>query len=155
MPIITSSCLSFKGVSLDKLWPALTSPLKRSAQAQLHEIIRQLRSLPLPSGPAIGSGEPRRGKDTRHLSRISAEEIRTEKAFNDFLTTDTEQRKLSPFWMEMLRSRLRSDHKMVMAHGDLRDANIMAEQKTPDSIYRLQDLSIGVLAGCIRNTGSM
>jgi aminoglycoside phosphotransferase len=123
-----------KGVSLDKLWPSLTIPLKLSVQAQLNEIMRQLRALPLPLGPALGSGEPRRCKDVRRFTRICSNEVRTEEALNDFLTTDTEGRQFCPFWMEMLRSRLRSDHKMVMTHGDLRQANIMVEQETPDSV---------------------
>jgi aminoglycoside phosphotransferase (APT) family kinase protein len=121
------------GVSLDKLWPSLTIPLKQSVQAKLTTIMHQLRALPLPSGPALGSGEPRRCKDMRRTSRICSEEIQTEEALNDFLTTDPE-RQFCPLWMQMVRSRLRSDHKMVMTHSDLRDANIMVEQKTPDSI---------------------
>jgi aminoglycoside phosphotransferase (APT) family kinase protein len=103
-----------EGVSLDKLWLTLTIPLKLSVHAQLNGIMRQLRAIPLPSGPALGSREPRRCKDVRRFPRISSNEVQTEEALNNFLTTDIEQRQFCPFWMEMLRSRLCSDHKMVM-----------------------------------------
>lgn len=122
-----------EGVSLDKLWPTLADPIKRSVQAQLNTIMRQLRALPLPSGPALGSGEPRRCTDIRRIPCICSTEIQTEEAFNNFLTTNTE-RQYCPFWLQMIRSRLHSDHKMVMTHSDLRAANIMVEQKTPESI---------------------
>jgi aminoglycoside phosphotransferase (APT) family kinase protein len=123
-----------EGVSLDKLWPTLAIPLKKSVQAQLNGIMHQVRALPLPPGPALGSGVPRRCKDRRRGPHICSEEIQTEEAFNNFLTSDDNGRQFCPMWMEMIRCRLRSDHKMVMTHGDLRAANIMVEQKTADSI---------------------
>ena len=125
-----------EGVSLDKLWSSLTKSQKESIQTQLSVILRHVRSLPLPSDPAIGSGSPPRCKDIRVRTRISSSRICTEEDFNGFLLSNPFNTDwgVSPFYLRMIRSRMRTDHRMCVTHGDLRPANITVQRKDANSI---------------------
>ncbi|KAL7272459.1 hypothetical protein RUND412_004726 [Rhizina undulata] len=110
------------GQSLDELWPTLTEQQKSSIQSQLIPLFSSLRSVPEPpGGPALGGGEPRRCKDVRRYDRVASTPITTEAEFNDFLLSGRRGIRV-----DMVRSFLREDHKMVMTHGDLHPRNIMA-----------------------------
>ena len=125
-----------EGVSLDNLWSSLTKSQKESIQTQLSVILRQVRSLPLPSDPAIGSGSPPCCKDIRVRTRISSSRIRTEDDFNAFLLSNPFNTDwgVSPFYLRMIRSRMRTDHRMCVTHGDLRPTNIIVRREHGDSI---------------------
>lgn len=126
------------GVSLDKIWSTLAVPQKKSIQSQLAPILHRLRQIPLPSDPAIGSGDPPRCKDFRRWTRVCPEKIYTEDEFNAFVlsnphTNPAMRWNVSPLYVSMLRSRMRTDHAFCVTHGDVRPANIIVEQtKTSD-----------------------
>ena len=119
-----------EGVTLDKIWSSLTIPMKQSIRTQLGDILQHIRAIPLPPDPAIGSGDPPRCKDFRRQVRIDPTKIYTEKDFNEFLLSNpyAHDRGISPFYLRMLKSRMRTDHRLCMTHGDLRPANIIVKQ---------------------------
>ncbi len=126
-----------EGISLDKLWPSLTSPMKQSVQTQLQGILQRLRRIPLPSDPAIGSGDPPRCKDFRRQVRIAPTKIYTENEFNDFLLSNyyANDRGTTSFYLRMLKARMRTDHRMCMTHGDLRPANIIVQHTGTGEVH--------------------
>jgi aminoglycoside phosphotransferase len=126
-----------EGTTLDKVWPSLTPPMKQSIQLQLCEIMQRLRRIPLPPDPAIGSGDPPRCKDFRRQVRIAPAKIYTENDFNEFLLSGhhTHDRGTTPFYLRMLRSRMRTDHRMCITHGDLRPANIVVQQAANGAVH--------------------
>lgn len=126
-----------EGTSLDKLWPSLTPPMKQSIQTQLQGILQRLRRIPLPSDPAIGSGDPPRCKDFRRQVRIAPTKIYTENEFNDFLLSNyyPNDRGTTSFYLRMLKARMRTDHRMCMTHGDLRPANIIVRQAKTGEVH--------------------
>jgi aminoglycoside phosphotransferase (APT) family kinase protein len=125
------------GVSLDKLWPALDEAQKTSIRDQLTPIFKQLRAIPRPpleDGKfTLGGGRPRRCKDMRRQERIASYPIGSEEEFNDFLL-DTGGRKTLVTRAKMIRSFLRSDHRIVMTHGDLHPRNIMAVMEPAEEV---------------------
>jgi Phosphotransferase enzyme family len=132
------------GVSLDKVWPTLTVSQKKSIQVQLAAILKCLRQIPLPQDPAIGSGDPPRCRDFRRNVRICPKKIYTEKEFNAFLLSNPFKNHqdwgISPFYLHMLRSRLRTDHGLSMTHGDVRPANIIVERTSNNTDVRINGL---------------
>lgn len=119
-----------EGVSLDKIWSSLTIPMKQSVRTQLADLFHRLRAIPLPPDPAIGSGDPPRCKDFRRQVRIAAAKIYTERDFNQFLLSNpsAHDRGICHFYFRMLMSRMRTDHRLCMTHGDLRPANIIVKR---------------------------
>ncbi|KAF2138401.1 uncharacterized protein K452DRAFT_234699 [Aplosporella prunicola CBS 121167] len=120
-----------KGNPLDKSWSSLSGEHKHSIQNQLSAILEKLRSLPLPS-PYLGGatclckGDVPCCKDTRRYTRFSQTPIRNETDFNKFLLSGTGPR-YSRAYLQFLNSLLRTDHRVVMTHGDLHPRNIMVE----------------------------
>jgi len=114
------------GVTLESVWPNLSTSHKLSIQKQLNDIFKGLRSHApeLPSGQLnLGSFETGICKDTRRMQRVSDKPIRTEAEFNDFLC-HAPGRTITP-WVKMVRPCLKEDHRIVMTHGDFHPRNIM------------------------------
>ncbi|KAF8247890.1 hypothetical protein K440DRAFT_643505 [Wilcoxina mikolae CBS 423.85] len=116
------------GVSLDKLWAGMSHTQKASIQYQLESVFQSLRAIPGPTledgCPTLGGGCPRRCKDMRRHERVATVPIVNEEQFNDFLI-ETDGRKTVGLRAKMIRSFLRSDHRIVMTHGDLHPRNII------------------------------
>jgi hypothetical protein len=119
-----------KGQPLDRLWPDFTEKQKLSVQAQLGTMFTRLRAIPrqpTASGDfPLGSGEPRRCKDRRRHMRESIHPIHTEDEFNKFLFD--RPRSVCGHGhttKDMIRSFMRTDHDIVLTHGDLHPRNIM------------------------------
>jgi len=112
-----------EGISLDKIWSSLTTPLKQSLQQQLEGIFQNLRLLPL-LPKSYGNGHPARCKDFRRHLRTSTTEIHNEHEFNTFLTSSNPTN-VSASYLRIVRSQLRTDHKTYLTHADLHPGNIM------------------------------
>lgn len=110
-----------KGRTLEMRWPTLTREEKHTVQANLDSIMEELRRIPPPPDCNLGWND--RCKDTRWYTRQSGP-IVSEKEFNDFLLSNPLPR-TTKMYLEMMRSRLRDDHKIVLTHGDLHPRNIM------------------------------
>ncbi|OAL75730.1 hypothetical protein A7D00_1330 [Trichophyton violaceum] len=111
-----------KGSSLDKLWSSLSTEEKISIQDQLDVILEKLRMLPLPSH-FLGSGNPPYCIDCRMWKRASPQQIENEAQFNEFLISGNHPPTMGPY-IKFVHSMLRSDHRIVMTHGDLHPRNI-------------------------------
>jgi hypothetical protein len=111
------------GVTLESLWAELSTENKLSIRGQLNTIFHSLRQTPRPH--SMGQdGMPKFGrfasgicKDMRRQQRMSAATIRNEAQFNDFLCHQTGRSVTS--WVEVIRSAMRDDHRLVMTHADL------------------------------------
>ncbi|KAF2812798.1 kinase-like protein [Mytilinidion resinicola] len=115
-----------EGTSLQELWPSLSADLKTSVRDQLNTILKNLRSLPLPSSQ-LGSGDPPRCKDVRRSVRCSSVPIHNEDDFNNFLLSTMKPR-IAQTYKEFVRTTcLHSRHRIVMTHGDFHPRNILAE----------------------------
>lgn len=132
-----------EGVSLDKAWAALSMPLKKSIQTQLGCITHRLRDIPIPPKTLLGSGDPPRCIDLRQFARICATEIANENSFNEFLTT-TAENNVNDIFLKIVKSQLRTDHRMVMTHGDIQPQNIMVKQVRSDSVELTGPLDWGL-----------
>ncbi|KAK4118770.1 kinase-like protein [Parathielavia appendiculata] len=119
------------GVTLESLWPGLSTEHKISIRNQLNDIFRALRDRPYAQDPHQGD-KPRFGgftsaicKDMRRQQRLSERAIETEAQFNDFLCH--QPGRSATAWIAMIRSAMRDDHRLVMTHGDLHPRNIMVK----------------------------
>ncbi|KAK4170648.1 kinase-like domain-containing protein [Triangularia setosa] len=119
------------GVTLESLWPGLSTEHKISIRNQLNEIFRALRDGPHAQDVYQGD-KPRFGgftsaicKDMRRQQRLSERAIETEAQFNDFLCH--QPGRSATAWITMIRSAMRDDHRLVMTHGDLHPRNIMVK----------------------------
>ncbi|KAK4184851.1 hypothetical protein QBC35DRAFT_525303 [Podospora australis] len=120
------------GVTLESIWPELSSLQKLSVQSQLNEILSVLRSNKVPdTTPLAGRVAPRIGtfthgtcRDTRRLQRVANGPICNESEFNDFCS---DQMKSTTSWVRMIRSLMKDGHRVVRTHGDLHPRNIMVE----------------------------
>lgn len=120
---------TIEGTKLEKRWPGMSDEEKSTVQTQLDAIMKELRQIPLPS-PDFGLGWNGRCKDTRHHLRRHTRQsglIANESEFNGFLLSDPLPR-ITRSYLEMMRSRLRDDHRIVLTHGDLRPRNIMVAE---------------------------
>ncbi|KAI9813176.1 MAG: hypothetical protein M1826_002539 [Phylliscum demangeonii] len=130
------------GEPLDRWWPRLTREDKLDVQSQLNTIFVALRSIPRPldedGRPTLGGGTPRRCKDMRREVRRAKGPIVNEKDFNAFIVSNDETAatgakgeaattRTTTTWREIISSFLRSDHDIVMTHGDLHPRNVMVE----------------------------
>ena len=115
-------------MTLESVWPDLTTAHKLSVQQQLKVIFARLRAEDF---GAQGGEDPRRFgsfetgvcKDTRRNQRVSETPIATEAAFNEFLCRAPGRAVTA--WITMIYESLRADHRIVMTHGDLHPRNIM------------------------------
>lgn len=126
-----------EGTPLNCLWTSLTINEKTNLRQQLNSIFIELRNLPLPSKDSfLGGGEPPICLDQRRWTRISSTPIQTEAQFNDFLVSDTHA---SSRLVDLVRSCLREDHRIVMTHGDLHTRNILVDNSSNLKITGIVD----------------
>ncbi|KAI4665178.1 uncharacterized protein J4E88_010626 [Alternaria novae-zelandiae] len=114
------------GTTLESVWPDLSTTQKTSVQEQLNSLFRLLRTPTAEdsgSGVRLGSFTSGLCKDLRRNQRISSAPLRTEAEFNDFLLQHP-NKTVTPC-VEMLRSSMKDDHRIVMTHGDLHPRNNM------------------------------
>lgn len=114
--------LFVEGTTLEKRWPRMKNEEKFTVQKQLSAIMEELRQIPSPA-PGSSLGWNDRCKDTRHRTRWGGL-IASEAEFNEFLLSNPLPR-ITKAYLEMIRSRLRDDHRIVLTHGDLHPRNIM------------------------------
>ena len=130
-----------EGITLDRIWQNLAVALKENLRGQLTSIFADLRRLPSPSKAGfLGCGEPPFCKDTRRWTRNSNSRLRNEDDFNDFLLTDTHS---TPSHIAFVRSSLRTDHRIVMTHGDLHPRNIIVNNENDVEITGVIDWEKG------------
>jgi hypothetical protein len=133
--LIYSFMSLIEGQPLNTIWPKLTNQQKCSIRDQLGLIFSQIRSVPWQRDEegklTLGSGIPRRCKDTRQSTRVADYAIDSEDAFNDFLTftPGPHRDQEAPTTNKMIRSFLRLTHDIVFTHGDLHPRNVMVVQK--------------------------
>ena len=124
---------SVAGQSLDKLWPDLTMAQKRHLQNHMDKIFANLRSIARPSAEQslrpLGGGSPCRCKDVRREVRVADKPILSEGGFNDFLLSSSEYVRPEDIRRRMIHSYLRTDHEIVLTHGDLHPRNIMVVEE--------------------------
>jgi len=112
-----------EGENLKQLWPTLAAADKDLVVRQLRDYVGQLRALKSPDGRICAfDGGP--AVDSRRFFRLEGGPFADEAAYNDFLVSDLLWR--SDTIRDMIRSQMRSDHDIVLTHGDLHDINIMA-----------------------------
>ena len=115
-------------MTLESVWPDLTTAHKLSVQQQLKVIFARLRAEDF---GAQGGEDPRRFgsfetgicKDTRRNQRVSETLIATEAEFNEFLCRAPGRAVTA--WITMICESLGADHRIVMTHGDLHPRDIM------------------------------
>ncbi|KAK3311246.1 uncharacterized protein B0T15DRAFT_388399, partial [Chaetomium strumarium] len=112
------------GVTLESLWPELSTEHKISIKTQLNSIFRALRK-EHGGRPKFGGFVSAICKDTRRNQRVSEPTIHTEAQFNDFLCGKPGRAPTA--WITTIRSGMRDDHRLVMTHGDLHPRNIMVQ----------------------------
>lgn len=116
-----------EGCPLNEYWSSMSPNQKATVQNQVAEILAELRRLPLPS-EYLGGGSPPRCVDFRMTKRQSEAHIRNEAGFNDFLLANP-RRRISSSYLRFLRDHcLRSDHRLVMTHGDFAARNIIVRE---------------------------
>ncbi|KKY25339.1 putative phosphotransferase enzyme family protein [Phaeomoniella chlamydospora] len=135
---LTLIFMSFmEGQSLDKAWPLLTTNEKLSIQKQLNDILGKFRQIMWEEATPMGNcGNDPRCTDTRRHTRKSSNAIRNEGEFNTFLIRSFATS--SPLLMA-IRSQLRTDHRIVLSHGDFRPANIMVSLDSNRRVTGLLD----------------
>lgn len=112
-----------EGTTLEMRWPTMTKEEKCTLRDSLEEILKELRQVPPPN---CNLGWNDRCKDSRWYTRQSGP-IVSEKEFNDFLLSGPLP-KTTKSYLEMMRSRLRDDHQIVLTHGNLNPRNIMVRE---------------------------
>jgi hypothetical protein len=115
------------GDPLSSVWALLSNTEKLQVQQQLQAIFSALRGIALPSAPAT-LGFAGKVKDCRRHIR-EATNLSSEKEFNDFLLVPLLPR-ISSQHCELLRSKMKDDHRIVFTHGDLHPRNIMVARDT-------------------------
>ncbi|KAJ5092149.1 hypothetical protein NUU61_007019 [Penicillium alfredii] len=115
------------GEPLDSKWKSLSEDEKSLIKGQLDAIVGDFRFLPAPAIhealAVLGGGSPRRCKDARRQVRVAPGPISSETEFNEFLTFNPQRTQSST--IAMIRSYLKDNHQLVLAHGDLHPRNIM------------------------------
>ncbi|KAI1362411.1 kinase-like domain-containing protein [Xylaria arbuscula] len=114
------------GERLDKVWCSMSAEEKSSIALQLRGIIDQIRALEPPPDLVGGCGRT----NFRHLRAYDFSEsqysFKDEAGFNEWLINDLFER--TPMLIrEALRSCMRTDHRIVLTHGDLAQHNILVQ----------------------------
>lgn len=122
-----------EGSTLEVRWPNMTKEEKCIIRDQLETIMGELRNIP--PHPDFAFGWNNHCKDVRWFTRHSGP-VTNEKEFNEFLLSDPLP-KTTQTYLEMMRSRLRDDHRVVLTHGNLHPKNIIVTE----------DLTIAALIG--------
>ncbi|EIN03905.1 kinase-like protein [Punctularia strigosozonata HHB-11173 SS5] len=114
------------GETLEKRWPDLCDSQKRQVRDLLDKMLHSLRTFELPAGSPFGSvTEQRICKDTRQSTHRSIpNSITTEQQFNEFISTCNSSR-VAPRYRNWISSLLRTNHRILLTHGDLHPANII------------------------------
>lgn len=118
---IRMSCI--QGQSLDKLWPGMSADQKKDVARQLGAIVAKMRRAP-PPPHYIGACDGSEIRDSRHYFTYCSPPCRDEKAFNEFLLSGLFDQ-VPPRLREAFSRGLRTDHRVVLSHGDLAPRNIL------------------------------
>ncbi|KAL1867497.1 hypothetical protein Daus18300_006341 [Diaporthe australafricana] len=113
------------GQKLDEIWPSMSEDEKQSIARQLGDIITELRALEAPPNLVGGCGNTA----FRHLRRYDHAEsqpFKDEAALNDWLLSEVHGPTPTSI-LEALQSRMRTDHRIVLTHGDLSQHNILVQ----------------------------
>ncbi|KAI1172133.1 kinase-like domain-containing protein [Nemania sp. FL0916] len=114
------------GERLDKVWCSMSAEEKSSIALQLRNILDRIRALEPPPDLVGGCG----GTNFRHIRSYDWSETPTsfkdEAGFNEWLMQELYER--TPMVLrEALRSGMRTDHRIVLTHGDLSQHNILVQ----------------------------
>ncbi|KAH8830370.1 kinase-like domain-containing protein [Flagelloscypha sp. PMI_526] len=117
--------------TLEERWPMLSESDKSVIAIQVHSIINELRNIPQPriiQGQICqfdGSACWDERLKSQHCGPFSSE-----KSFNDFRLSLLDHFYWEPgarMQIDQLRSQLKSDHRIVLTHGDLAAKNILLD----------------------------
>ncbi|KAL4244281.1 Protein kinase-like domain superfamily protein [Abortiporus biennis] len=114
------------GVSLDCVWPTLTSLQRDNIIDQLRSHITQLRSIPHTHPGTICSINFGPCRDGRVASAEAFGPFENEASFNDYLIEIAEMW-MDPSMLPEIRHRMKDNHSIVFTHGDLAPRNIMVK----------------------------
>jgi serine/threonine protein kinase len=115
-----------EGDSLEGLWPTMPEVDRIAICRQLREILTVMQSVESKTG-IIGSCGGGVVRDCRRMNEITGGPFDDEAGFNMFVTDLV---KSTPKAIkEALQSQLRTDHRIVFAHGDLSQHNILIKDK--------------------------
>lgn len=129
------------GIRLDRIWANLTVDKKRHIQDQLNRFFTELRRLPGPSMEGhFGAGKPPVCKGGHRYGKLSSLPIVSEAQFNAFLLDDSV---LEPAQLDYFQTSLRSDHQIVMTHGDLCPLNLLVHSEDTLHISGIVDWETG------------
>lgn len=111
-------------LTLESVWPQLSSEQKISISNQLSRILLKLRELKIPEDGQLGGVGGEGCKDTRRHTRISPKPIRTIAEFEDFIFSNPHFG--GSVYVKLLRTMSQSHKpKVVFSHGNFRPANIV------------------------------
>lgn len=111
-----------EGESLEDLWPTMSEEERQDICQQLREILVAMQSAESKTG-IIGSCRGGPFRECRRMGEYTGGPYQDEAGFNNYIanvinTTPTDIR-------DALHSQLRTDHRIVFAHGDLSQHNIL------------------------------
>jgi aminoglycoside phosphotransferase (APT) family kinase protein len=111
-----------EGESLEELWPTMSEEERQDICRQLREILVAMQSAKSNTG-VIGSCKGGQFRECRRMGEYTGGPYQDEAGFNKYIanvisTTPTDIR-------DALHSQLRTDHRIVFAHGDLSQHNIL------------------------------
>ncbi|KAK7677750.1 hypothetical protein QCA50_019302 [Cerrena zonata] len=149
------SCLfmtRLPGNTLKSIWPTMTVSQKLAVQSSLNDMFITLRSVPwtdtcradMSNTGFLGSLSPHPVcKDMRRTLRESKSPIRNEADFNEFIGTDEQSMKhTSPRYRSWVLSMLRSDHRIVLTHGDFHPNNVIVDVRVEDGHEKI---TVGII----------
>ena len=114
-----------EGETLAEKWPDMSADQKSDMARQLRVILTALRSLE-PDSPGIHSCDGGAVTELRSHFDYEGGPFSNEAAFNDWLVDGLHE--ATPVMLrEECRRRLRSDHRITFAHGDLAPHNIIVK----------------------------
>ncbi|KAK4150229.1 kinase-like domain-containing protein [Chaetomidium leptoderma] len=117
----TSITMDFiEGITLQKAWNNLSDAERATVSAQLRDYLNQLRAI---KGTCIGAFGGGPAVDSRRFS-FEGGPFTTEAEWNDFLLEGLVA-KCPPAIRSIVLSQLRTDHDIVLTHGDLAATNIL------------------------------
>ncbi|KAF2459328.1 kinase-like domain-containing protein [Lineolata rhizophorae] len=122
-----------EGQQLDELWPNMSESEKLAIAHQLRDILQTMRSIPSDSG-IIGSCKGGPARDCRRICAYKGGPFQHQEDFNKFVLDLYE---VTPTTIrDALTRSLRSDYRILFAHGDLTQRNIIVKD---DKIVALID----------------
>ena len=109
-----------EGITLEKAWNGLSDDERATISDQLRDYISQLRSI---KGTYIGGLEGGPAKEGRLFLREGGP-FATEAEWNDFLLSNL-MTQCPDVLKSIVHSQMRTDHDVVLTHGDLVGVNIL------------------------------